>query len=262
MLLAAEVTRTFTPTEFLLALCHAVAFVGGMLWVKAVLYRRRARDKAERLRQAPKINESPQRWHSHSKTTPQRNHASHRAMRRTSRSLEVSLNRASTPTDNFRIGFQRYARPLRSQISTHPIKVNPMKTRNIIITAPDHARLSGMIAFATLSERESREARALEAELKSAEIVPPEAVPPDVVTMNSRASLLDLDTGERMEFTLVLPGEADVAEGKISVLAPIGAGMLGYRVGDSFERHAPDGMRRLKVTEVSYQPEAALAPVA
>ena len=98
--------------------------------------------------------------------------------------------------------------------------------------------------------------------MEFAEIVAPDAVPPDVITMNSRAKLLDLDTGERMEFTIVFPDEADFAAGKISVLAPIGTGMLGYRVGDSFERRVPYGLRRLKVMDVIFQPEAALESVA
>ena len=80
--------------------------------------------------------------------------------------------------------------------------------------------------------------------------------------MNSRAELLDLETGERMEFTLVFPDEADLDEGKISVLAPVGTGMLGYRVGDSLERRTPYGLRRLKVVDVTFQPEASLAPAA
>jgi len=137
-----------------------------------------------------------------------------------------------------------------------------MKNRNIIITAPDHAKLSDLIAYGNLSQRERGEVHALEGELERAEIIAPDAVPPDVITMNSRAELLDLDTGERMAFTLVFPDEANLAEGKISVLAPVGTGMLGYRVGDSFERRAPYGMRRLKVVDVTFQPEAALAPAA
>ena len=135
-----------------------------------------------------------------------------------------------------------------------------MKKRNITITAPDHARLSDMIAFGNLSMRERGEARELEGELERAEIVAPDTVPPDVITMNSRAELLDLDTSERMEFTLVFPREADFEAGKISVLAPVGTGMLGRRVGDSFQRRAPYGMRRLKVRAVNFQPEAALLP--
>jgi len=137
-----------------------------------------------------------------------------------------------------------------------------MKTRNIIITAPDHAKLIDLIAFGVFSQRERGEANALAGELERAEIVAPDAVPPDVITMNSRAELLDLDTGERMEFTLVLPEEAELGERKISVLAPVGTGMLGYRVGDVFERRTPYGVRRLKVIDVTFQPEAALATAA
>jgi regulator of nucleoside diphosphate kinase len=134
-----------------------------------------------------------------------------------------------------------------------------MKTRNIIITAPDHAKLKDMIAFGNLPHREREDARALEAELERAEVVAPDAVPPEVITMNSRAKLLDLDTGEHMEFTLVFPDEADAADGMISVLAPVGTGMLGYRIGDTFEQPTPCGARRLKVMAVSFQPEAAFA---
>ena len=137
-----------------------------------------------------------------------------------------------------------------------------MKKRKIIITAPDHARLSDMIDLGNLSPREQAAAHALEGELKRAKIVAPDAVPADVITMNSRAELLDLDTGERMEFTLVFPEEAELADGKISVLAPVGTGMLGYRVGETFERRAPFGVRRLKVIDVTFQPEAALATAA
>jgi len=133
-----------------------------------------------------------------------------------------------------------------------------MKKKPIIITKADHAKLQHMIQGA-FSPREWSDVHALEEELQRAEIVTPDEVPPDVITMNSCAELLDLQTGERMEFTVVFPGEVDVAEGKISVLAPVGSGMLGYRVGDTFERRAPDGVRRLKVISVSFQPEAALA---
>ena len=137
-----------------------------------------------------------------------------------------------------------------------------MQNRNIIITAPDHARLNVILNFGNLYQRERGEMDALTQELECAEIVAPDAVPPEVITMNSRAELLDLDTGQRMAFTLVFPGEADPSAGKVSVLAPIGAGMLGYQVGDSFERRTPYGMRRLKIIDVLFQPEAALAAAA
>ena len=124
-----------------------------------------------------------------------------------------------------------------------------MKNRRIVMNAVDHVRLSSVIgAMDRLSERGLTEMIALRKELKRAEIVAPHEVPPGVITMNSRAELLDLDTNEHMEFTLVFPDEADIEEGKISVLlARSGTAMLGYGVGDEFEWTVPYGSRRLKV---------------
>lgn len=134
-----------------------------------------------------------------------------------------------------------------------------MNDDNIIITAADHAELSSVIALTgKVSSRMKFEMRLLENELKRAQIVEPEEIPPDVITMNSRVELVDLETKERMQFTLVLPSDARIEEGKISVLAPLGTAMLGYRVGDEFQWHVPYGIRRLKVTDVYFQPEAQL----
>ena len=138
-----------------------------------------------------------------------------------------------------------------------------MKKRTIIMTSVDHEELSLANAMAgKLSERGRSEMRALESELARAKIVAPENLPSDVITMNSRAEVLDLDTKERMEFTLVFPIDANIEDGKISVLAPLGTAMIGYRVGDEFEWVVPYGLRRLKVTAVRFQPEAGLAVAA
>jgi len=146
---------------------------------------------------------------------------------------------------------------------TTQVEETNMKNRNIIITAADHAELDNVITFTgKVSERARAEFHALEGELRRAEIVTPEAIPSDVITMNSRAELLDLETNEVMQFTLVLPRDAKIDEGKISVLAPLGTAMLGYRVGDEFEWHVPYGVRRLKVTNVYFQPEAELKKAA
>jgi regulator of nucleoside diphosphate kinase len=138
-----------------------------------------------------------------------------------------------------------------------------MKKLPIIMNAADHEELSCAIAvLGRLTERGRDELAALRAELERAEIVAPEEVPSDVITMNSRAELLDLDSSERMEFTLVFPREADIEQGRISVLAPLGTAMLGYHVGDEFEWVVPYGRRRLRVAAVRFQPEAALRAAA
>ena len=129
-----------------------------------------------------------------------------------------------------------------------------MDTRVIYITEADMQRLRPLIE----GMKNSRDdLRALEAELKQARVVTPADVPPDVITMNSKARLRDLDTGEEMVFTEVFPGNASIEHDRISVVAPIGTAMLGHRVGDEFEWQVPAGLVRLRVEEVLYQPEAA-----
>jgi regulator of nucleoside diphosphate kinase len=134
-----------------------------------------------------------------------------------------------------------------------------MKKRNIIITAPDYARLDDLIAFGAFSPRQRGELRTFECELARAVIVAPNDVPGDVITINSRALLLDRDTDHRIKFAVVFPDEAKITEGKISVLSSLGRGILGYRVGDAFEWPALNGVWRLKVMHVQFRSEAALA---
>ena len=133
-----------------------------------------------------------------------------------------------------------------------------MSERTIQITKFDLERLNKLLADAQHSDhRQSSYLLELETELERAKMVPSEAVPNDVVTMNSQVRLVDLDTNEDIACTLVFPEDADMGKGRISVLAPVGTAMLGYRVGDSFEWQVPAGKRRLLVKEILYQPEAA-----
>jgi regulator of nucleoside diphosphate kinase len=131
--------------------------------------------------------------------------------------------------------------------------------KNLIhITTQDKQRLEDLLLEVQASDpRKHGDLKALTEELRRAVIVDPKDVSSDVITMNSRAEMRDLESGETVAFTLVFPSEANIDEEKISVLAPIGAGMLGYRVGDEFEWNVPGGLRRMKVTKVDYQPEAA-----
>ena len=128
----------------------------------------------------------------------------------------------------------------------------------IYVTSQDKQRLEDLLMEVEVSDpRKHGDLKALTEELHRAIIVDPKDVPSDVITMNSHAEMRDLESGETVAFTLVFPTEANIDEEKISVLAPIGAGMLGYRVGDEFEWNVPGGLRRMKVTKVHYQPEAA-----
>ncbi len=138
------------------------------------------------------------------------------------------------------------------------MKRRSKKTTTIYITEPDYNRLSGLIERTRERNGVDREyLNKLEAELDRAEIVDSRDVPADVVTMRSKVRLQDLVSGESNTYSLVFPTEADFASGKISVLAPIGTAILGYRVGDTIEWPVPSGLRKLKVEQILYQPESA-----
>ncbi len=127
----------------------------------------------------------------------------------------------------------------------------------IYITDADHERLRRLIAGRRGANPIDREyLEMLEEELDRAEVIEPEAIPRNVVTMNSEVRLRDLDSGEILVYRLVFPNQPR-KENSISVLAPIGTAMLGYRVGKVIKWRVPKGIRRLKVLEVIYQPEAA-----
>lgn len=130
--------------------------------------------------------------------------------------------------------------------------------RQIFITDFDLERLENLIEDANRrSSRDGKYLEGLEQELVKAEVVTPAGIPPDVITMNSRVCLQDMDSGENLVYTLVFPGDADFDSGKISVLAPIGTALIGYRAGDRITWRVPSGIKKLKVKNILYQPEAA-----
>ncbi len=129
----------------------------------------------------------------------------------------------------------------------------------IYITEVDLGRLRKLIDLAREggTDRYGPNLNRLEGELERAEVVDPKDVQGDVITMRSTVRLKDLDSGRELTYSLVFPSEADIDKGMISVLAPVGTAMIGYRVGDVIEWEVPSGLRRLKVEEVLYQPEAS-----
>jgi regulator of nucleoside diphosphate kinase len=130
--------------------------------------------------------------------------------------------------------------------------------RSIVVTSSDRSRLVNLV-----EETAARNAAArrylddLSNELSRAKIVEPRDIPTNVITMNSTVLLRDLDTDEEFDYTLVYPHEADPLESRISVLAPVGTALLGYREGDVVEWPVPAGKARLLVESVLFQPERA-----
>lgn len=133
-----------------------------------------------------------------------------------------------------------------------------MIDREIVVTECDRNRLRNLLeGFRRWNVRDRAHVDHLEAELDRADVVLPVDVPRDVVTMNSEVAVRDLDSNEEMTFAVVFPSDADIDRQRISILAPIGTAVLGYRVGDTIDWKVPGRIRRLKIERVLFQPEAA-----
>jgi len=133
-----------------------------------------------------------------------------------------------------------------------------MEQRDIYITKYDLARLKELVDVGlAFKERDREYLESLQNELDRAHIVDPTAIPHDVVTMNSHVRLKDMETGEERMCILVFPSDADIKHDKISILAPIGTAVLGYRAGDTVDWVVPAGTKKMRIEEILYQPEAA-----
>lgn len=129
-----------------------------------------------------------------------------------------------------------------------------MNHPNLYLSSSDHRLISQLIA--AVGPRYGNLDR-LRIELTRAIILEPGAVPTTAAGLNSRVEVADLDTGERDAYVLTLPATADPDQRRISILAPVGAALLGYREGDEVEWPTPGGLRRLKLVRVTREPEPA-----
>lgn len=137
-----------------------------------------------------------------------------------------------------------------------------MSSQPIIVTDQDFWRLSAIVgARAAGSTRDRAHIERLEEELARSVPVASVRVPSDVVTMHSRVHVRDIGTGATRAYTLVFPHEADLSQGRLSVLAPLGTALLGYRVGDEIEWEMPGGLRRVRIEGVRQRANYGTSPV-
>lgn len=94
-------------------------------------------------------------------------------------------------------------------------------------------------------------------EIDRAKVKDSDRVPANVVTMRSTVEFVVQSTGERRTVTLVYPRDADIAKGRLSILTPVGAGLIGLRVGQSISWPTRNGEERLLVIESVKRPELA-----
>ncbi len=91
----------------------------------------------------------------------------------------------------------------------------------------------------------------MENKLSRARIIEDEQIPDDKVYIGAVVELKDLDRGRELRYTMVDEEEADYAQGKISVSAPVGRGLLGREVGETISIKVPSGILRYKILKIS-----------
>jgi regulator of nucleoside diphosphate kinase len=139
-----------------------------------------------------------------------------------------------------------------------------MNTQLPLITEKDALQLRRLLfgRFDKCSERDLEQWEILQQEVERARVVACHEIPSDIVTMYSRVRIVDMRTGEQLVYQIVYPHEANYAQRKISVLAPIGTALLGYAAGTEIEWQVPSGTRRLRIEAVEQPRETATAQAA
>ena len=93
--------------------------------------------------------------------------------------------------------------------------------------------------------------RFLQKILEHSRVIDPDVLPKDRVSLLSQVEFTNLATNARMKFQIVSPHEMDLEAGKISLKSPIGAALMGKKVGEIAEAQVPSGTLRLRIESIT-----------
>ena len=136
----------------------------------------------------------------------------------------------------------------------HLKDVERPKASNAIAEARDKGDLSENAEYDAAKEAQGMlEMRIskLEQTLSNARIIDESQLDSSKVLVLSNVKIKNQSNGMMMDYTIVADGEANLAEGKISVNSPIGQGLLGKSVGDIAKISVPTGIINFEIIEIS-----------
>ena len=123
--------------------------------------------------------------------------------------------------------------------------------KELILLKEDVQLLSSYIkGSGHLNLFDQKNADKLKEELNKGTVLNKDEFPMDVIRLNSTVTIQDNRTGKVIELMLVLPEKAAINDGKVSILAPIGTALLGYRKGQLVTWKMPAGEKLYKVMDV------------
>jgi regulator of nucleoside diphosphate kinase len=129
-----------------------------------------------------------------------------------------------------------------------------MVKKRIILSKQDFDRLTNLAEDTDRPDPIDRKCRLkLAEELKTALVLDRPEMPLNVVQINS---VINITTpfGSRVGIQLVMPGEADMQRGKLSVMSPMGTALIGYKEGDKVCWHFPKGDETITIKSVMNTP--------
>ncbi len=129
----------------------------------------------------------------------------------------------------------------------------------LVLRKDDYTLLSSYLNNMRLQSSFDRQnAEELSAELKKATLVNNADFPPDVVGLNSTVRIKTDGKNEEMELIIVTPERANIKEKKISIMAPIGTALIGFRRGQKVKWKVPSGNKTFTILEVSNDTKKAV----
>jgi transcription elongation factor GreA len=94
--------------------------------------------------------------------------------------------------------------------------------------------------------------RFLQKVLEHSRVIDPKALPKDRVCLLSKVEFTNLSTNVRMKFEIVSPHEMNLEAGKISLKSPIGAALMGKKVGETAQAYTPSGTLHLRIESITF----------
>lgn len=128
-----------------------------------------------------------------------------------------------------------------------------MKAKNsgVIMTHEDYQVLNSYVKQGLMTDKSDRKNVALlREEMKKATLVKREDLPADVVRLNSKVTVQEGSKDHLIELILVVPEKADIKQRKISVLAPLGTALIGFRQGEKIKWSVPSGSKTFTIVKV------------
>jgi len=133
------------------------------------------------------------------------------------------------------------------------MSTSPVALSERTLTVLDHVRLDTLLRRTRVQPSASPLAELID----GADLVPSREVDPNVITMYTQVVIADTADGSQRRLTLCYPADANPDASFVSVLSPVGAALLGQRVGQVARWTTPGGkVRAAEIVAIEFQPEA------